>query len=194
MSDSGNKPWSDNPNAPKISYEIYLEEKSYFAGTFIGAMLYGMRKRPPTCPLIHIHLTFRNILGMLVVLFFKCMTALLSPAYRKGEGIKWGLVSYTVVMFSVATVLTGMDINVLSIAHIDNRDFPGVDGLYLPGPYGYYESIYFKPINLIPTAAFVLNNWLADGLLVGSLLTIRSTAQATNSSSSSSIVAMWFTL
>ena len=100
------------------------------------------------------------------MLFFKCMTALLSPVYRRGDRIKWGLVSYIVIMFSLATVLTGMDLNVQSISHIDNRDYPGVDGLIWPGPYGYYTIIYFKPINFIPTVAFVLNNWLADGFLV----------------------------
>jgi len=47
MSYTDFKPWSDNPNAPKITYQLYLEEKAYFAGTFIGAMFYGTRKRPP---------------------------------------------------------------------------------------------------------------------------------------------------
>jgi len=103
------------------------------------------------------------------VLFFRCMAALLSPIYRRGEGIKWGLVSYTVVMFSLVTIVTGMDLNIQSISHIDNRDFPGVKGKFPPGPYGYLMSINYKPINLIPTAAFVLNNWLADVFLVGSL-------------------------
>jgi len=41
------KPWSNNPNAPKIPYPIYLEEKAYFAGTLIGSMLYGTRKSSP---------------------------------------------------------------------------------------------------------------------------------------------------
>ena len=112
---------------------------------------------------------------MLIVLFFKCMTALLSPIYHKGEGIKWGLVSYTMVMFSVATLLTGMDSDLLSIAHIDDRDFPGVEGELPPGPYGYFMSIYYKPINMVPTVAFVLNNWLADGFLVCSSFDAAST-------------------
>ena len=167
MSNSGFKPWSDNPNAPKIPYSMYLEEKAYFAGTLIGSMLYGTD--PLRVRLFVLASFVRVILGMLVVLFFKCMTALLGPVYRKGEGIKWGLVSYTVIMFSLATLLTGMDINILSIAHIDNRNFPGVKGKYPPGPYGYFMSIYYKPINLIPTTAFVLVNWLADGLLVSSI-------------------------
>lgn len=54
MSSSQQKPWSDNPNAPKISHRVYSQEKAYFAGALIGAILYGTRKtrpptRPPTC-------------------------------------------------------------------------------------------------------------------------------------------------
>lgn len=103
------------------------------------------------------------------MLFFKCMAALLKPLNRRDEGVKWGLVSFTVVMFSLATVHTAMDLNLLSISYINNRDFPGVKSVLYPGPYGYTESIYFKAINVIPNATFPLSNWLADGLLVSPL-------------------------
>jgi len=62
-----------------------------------------------------------------------------------------------------------MDLDLLSISFIDNRDFPGVKGVFYPGPAGYREVVYFKAINVIPNATFPLNNWLADGLLVSSL-------------------------
>ena len=42
MSDSQEKPWSDNPNAPQIPYYLYFEEKADFAGVLIGSILYGM--------------------------------------------------------------------------------------------------------------------------------------------------------
>jgi len=112
----------------------------------------------------------RLILGMLVVLFFKCMTALFNPVYRRGEGIKWGFVFYTAIMFSLVTVHLTTNLHVLSISYIDNREFAGpVNGVVLHGPYGYQASINFKAISVIPRAAFRLNNWSADGLLVGSL-------------------------
>jgi len=130
------------------------------------------------------------ILGMLIVLFSKCMTALSSPAYRRGEGIKWGLVSYTVVMFSLATGLTAMNIHLQSISNVDNREFPGVEGALLPGPTGYFQSIYFKAINVTSNTAYLLNNWLADGFLVGFRFAARSLVQVSNAGSSSSIVVM----
>ena len=41
MFDPQGAPWSDNPNAPKIPYNLYLEEKASFAGILISSMLYG---------------------------------------------------------------------------------------------------------------------------------------------------------
>ena len=124
----------------------------------------------PRYPYLRARLSVLNsfILGVLVMLFFQCMASLLDPANRKREGIKWGLVSYTVVMFLCATVVIGTANNIASISFIDNHDFPGVKGVLYPGLVGYQEVVYFKAINVIPNATFPLNNWLANGLLVSS--------------------------
>ena len=122
------------------------------------------------------------------MLFFKCMIALFNPVYRRGQGVKWGLVAFTLVMFSVVTVHTATDLNLLSVSYIDNREFPGVKGVLSPGPPGYRETVYFKAINIIPNLTFPLNNWLADGLLVSPMS--RSLAQLYNASSPSFIVVM----
>ena len=108
-------------------------------------------------------------LGVVVVVAFKCMTALFHPAYRRGEGIKWGFVCYTMVMFSLVTVLTGINLDIQSICYIDNRDFPGADGMIPPGPSGYEWFIAPSALNVTPNVMFALCNWLADGLLVSSL-------------------------
>ena len=56
MSDSQRKSWSNNPDAPNISYDVYLNEKSDFAGLFVGSMLYGIHKTsPPTHLAIRAH-------------------------------------------------------------------------------------------------------------------------------------------
>ena len=96
------------------------------------------------------------------------MVALFNPANSRREGIKWGLVAYTVAMFSFATVLTGMALNIESISYIDNREFPGGEGLS-PGPLGYRSSIWSGALTVTPSSMFLLNNWLADGFLVSSL-------------------------
>ena len=43
MSDSQEQWWPDNPNAPKITHILYLQEKATYAGSIIGSILYGMR-------------------------------------------------------------------------------------------------------------------------------------------------------
>jgi len=192
MSDSQEQSWSDNPNAPNIPPIIYRFEKAWFAGTLISAILYGTRKGSlPTHLPIHFMVSFvRFIPGVLIMLFFKCVTALFSPVHGRGKHIKWGLVSYTTIMFSLATVHTAAGFYVFSISYIDSRKFPAVDGEFYYGPYGYQAAINYKVITIVPgRAAFRLYNWLADGLLVSSLTPWWFVSASNAGSSSSFIVA-----
>ena len=100
------------------------------------------------------------------MLAFKCVAALINPTYRRGDPIKWGLVSYTVVMFSFVTVQTAVALYVQSISYIDDRDFPGIEGVISPGPIGYLVFVSHEAFNIVPWVMFFLNGWLADGLLV----------------------------
>jgi uncharacterized membrane protein YgcG len=143
MSNSSEAPWSTNPFAPQIPYSLYFAEKANFAGVLIGAIFYGI----------------------VIVLFFQCMGALFNPTHRNGEGVRWGLVAYTAVMFSFVTIFTAMNLDIQSISYIDNREFPGNDELP-PGPLGYETLIYSKAISVVPNLMFLMNNWLADGLLL----------------------------
>lgn len=106
------------------------------------------------------------ILGVVIVLFFQCMSALLNPVNSTRGGIKWPLVAYTVVMFSIVTLSNAIGLDIRSISYIDNREFPGVDGELPPGPVGYENLIIFEAISILPSITFFLNNWLADGFLV----------------------------
>ena len=127
----------------------------------------------------HLHLHARSpvltmivrfvLLGALAVLFFQCMAALLNPVHRRKEGIKWGAVSYTMASFLLATVRLAAEFDIQSISYIDNREFPGIKGVLPPGPLGYQSLIYSHVLSIIPNLACVLNNLLADGLLVSSL-------------------------
>ena len=100
------------------------------------------------------------------------MAALFNPIYRRGEGIKWGLVSYTAVMFSLATVQTALNLDIQSISYIDNRAFSDIEDLIEPGPLGYQVSIITDALAIVPDVMFALSNWFADGLLVSSLFGI----------------------
>jgi len=103
-------------------------------------------------------------------MFFQCMSGLLSPLYRKREGTKWGVICYTLALFSFVTVYTGMNLNIESISYIDNREFPGVKGMLPAGPLGFRSFIYSDALSVVPNVMFFLNNWLADAFLVSSLV------------------------
>ena len=96
------------------------------------------------------------------------MGALFDPVNRTRRGVRWGFVIYTVAMFSIVTTFVAMNLNIQSISYVDNRAFSGNDAAPL-GPFGYQFILYSKPISYIPSFMFLLNNWLADGLLVGSV-------------------------
>ena len=164
MSDS-QQPFSNNPYAPKIPFDLYFEEKANFAGILIGAILYGAQKAPTVHLSVLISLV-RFISGIVIVLFFHCLSALLSRVHRRREGTKWGLVAYTMVMFAFVTVFTAMNLNVQSDSYIDNREYPGDGDTLPPGPIGYQALIYSDALTIIPNLMFLLNNWMADGLLV----------------------------
>jgi len=102
------------------------------------------------------------------MLFFQCMAGLFNSA-RRG-GVRWGLVSYTAVMFSFATIFTATNLNIESISYIDNRNFPGVEGALPPGPLGYQWSIRPTALSIVLNLMSLLNYWLADGLLVSPLV------------------------
>ena len=156
-------PWSDNPYAPQIPYELYYIEKVNFAGPWIGAIFYGT----PTygSAYSYSHPLFDILfLGIVVILFFQCVGTLLNPVDRT-RGINWGLVAHTTAMFSlvtISTVITGVPSN-----YIKNRAYPG-DDEYPPGPIGYGLSHSLAPLGLFIGRTFYLNQWLADGLLKSS--------------------------
>ena len=106
---------------------------------------------------------------------------------RTNGSIKWPLVAHTAAMFSFVTVYTAMYLNIQSICFIDNREYPGADGGLPPGPFGYQQLIYNKAISFVAHIVFMLNTWLADGLLV-SFFSHQITRVSNVGSPSSSIV------
>ena len=115
------------------------------------------------------------------MVFFRCMTGLFDPVHRRGERVKWGIVSYTVVMFSLATVLIAANFATFSVSYIDNRQFPD-------GPLVYMSSVLPRTLNPVADAMAIVSNWLADGLLVSSLLDPAFTHQVSDAGSSPSFI------
>ena len=163
MSDSQGQGFPENPpDPPNIPPDIQFKEEATLAGMLIGSVLYGMYKTPPPTRLSALTPFVGFIPGILIVLFFQCMAALLNPIHRRGWRIKWGLVFYTAVMFSVATVFTAMNLGVQFLSFFNYHGFAG------GGPLGYHMFIGPTVLRITPSLTFLLNNWLANGLLVTS--------------------------
>ena len=54
-------------------------------------------------------------LGIIIVLFFQCMSALLDPVNRTKGEINWKFMAHTAAMFSFATIYIAMNLNIQSI-------------------------------------------------------------------------------
>ena len=108
------------------------------------------------------------------------MNALLNPVTPKKSSAKWIFVVHTTAMFSVVTVFTSINIYFLSVVYIDNREFTGTDG-YTSGPIGYEGLVSTGTLKVASNVLFVLNQWLADGLLASSMS--ESVAQLPNANS-----------
>ena len=105
-------------------------------------------------------------LGIMVALFFQCMSVLLWPDNPIKRGVKWALIIHAVLVFSFSITPIGIDLNHMSAMYIGNREYPGSD-VYPPGPIGYDDVVNTNLTFSVYSLFFPLNQWLADGLLVG---------------------------
>ena len=62
-----------------------------------------------------------------------------------------------------------MNLEIISVSYVDDREFPGIEGFMPPGPLGYRLIASSMMLGIVPNIMLFLNNWLADGLLVSSL-------------------------
>lgn len=109
-------------------------------------------------------------LGIVIILFVQCMAVLLSPNSRARGDIKWRLVVFAAVMFSLATIGAALGFTFRSVIFINGREFPGAQGGEIPpGPLGYSDILFPQAINIVCEITFQFNQWLADGFLVRSL-------------------------
>ena len=97
------------------------------------------------------------------------MVVLLNPLNPIRKSIKWALVAHTMAMFSVLTTPVVIELLYFSIQYIDDRAFPGNDESP-PGPFGYQFYLSSTAASTVFELMFPLNQWLADGLLVGPIL------------------------
>ena len=155
---------------PRGSRTFCMLMRSLISPDFLSVRYSTVRKHVHLSPIFASFVQF-NTPGVVVALFFQCMNVLLNPANPTAWGTKWGLVAHTIVTFSFVTIYSAMYLDVQSLSYIDNREFPGND-VIPPGPIGYQFHILQEGISIVPTAVTIMNNWLADGLLVCPVFTM----------------------
>jgi len=51
-----------------------------------------------------------------------------------------------------------MNLNIQSNPYVDDREFPGVNGVSFPGQFWHRVSVYTMVIDIVPNAAFLLSD------------------------------------
>ena len=159
--------WSTNPYAPQILYWPYFAEKVNSKRSLLDAIVHSMTAPRP----FYLYSLRFIIIGITIVMFFQRLGAIFSSTNRARAGTNWGFFAYCMATFSFVTIYTAMNLNLQSISYIDNRGFLGNDQAP-PGPLGYQWLIHNSGLSIVPNFMFMLNNWLADGLLVSSSSTL----------------------
>ncbi|KAI5119328.1 hypothetical protein M0805_000558 [Coniferiporia weirii] len=118
------------------------EERSNFAGVVLSSVAYG------------VHLT---------LYFFVLHHLIKYPTSRSASGAKakvsWGLVAYITWNFILGTFGIAGEARFNQLTFIDARNYPG-------GPNAFVAAQYGDVVNIFATAAYVVLNWFADGLVI----------------------------
>lgn len=97
--------------------------------------------------------------GVELTIFSQCMTLLIKQTKSSNIKKNMPLIAYICALFICGTIFMGAAANMARLSFVDNRNFPG-------GP-AMFETVMFSiPVDNMGNVAFVVANWLADGLMV----------------------------
>ncbi|KAJ2915394.1 hypothetical protein MD484_g5041, partial [Candolleomyces efflorescens] len=95
--------------------------------------------------------------GIQLTIFTQCILILYSESKNR-KNARW-LMAYSCAIFVLATFGIAANIKFIQMCYIDYRNYPG-------GPNAFTVSFYSTFVNVFGTAAYVVMNWLADGLML----------------------------
>ncbi|EKM49608.1 uncharacterized protein PHACADRAFT_265150 [Phanerochaete carnosa HHB-10118-sp] len=96
--------------------------------------------------------------GVHITLFFLCFIAWWS-ARRHSPKSAYSMLAFISCVFVLGSIGNGTQMRLLQMAYVDDRDYPGG-----PGAFETYEGS--VKVNVIGTAAYTVNAWFSDGLLL----------------------------
>ncbi|KAA1477481.1 hypothetical protein DENSPDRAFT_587890 [Dentipellis sp. KUC8613] len=95
--------------------------------------------------------------GAALIIYVLTFNALIR---KTGKALKdWFLLTFITTLFILALLYLAFDIRTQVISFVDNREFPG-------GPEAYEGAEYSTATWVIPNAAFVVAEWIADAFLL----------------------------
>lgn len=134
-------------------HDLWIE-RSNLIGLIFGAASYGERRCLGICSEEASH---RSLLGVQLTIFTQCILILHSDNSGR-RNAKW-LMAYSCAIFLLATFGLAGNIKFIQMCYIDYRNYPG-------GPNAFTLNFYSTFVNMFGTSAYVVMNWLADGLMV----------------------------
>jgi hypothetical protein len=123
---------------PDLPPKVLFSEKTWLQGTIVCAVVYGVD------------------LTLFAICFHLLVIQINRTNYRK-LGI---LLLYISLAFILVTLFMGSLAQYTQLAFIENRNYPG-------GPSAYEEDMFSIPIDEMGNVSFVVGNWLADAVIVG---------------------------
>lgn len=121
------------------------EERSNFAGIVLSSVAYG------------VHLTLYLLVVQHLILHPTRKSAVAGSGSK--HHVSWTLVAYISWNFLLGTFGIAAEARFNQLTFIDDRNFPG-------GPDAFIATMYSDFVNMFGTAAYVVLNWFADGLVV----------------------------
>lgn len=96
--------------------------------------------------------------GVHITLFFLCFIAWWGDR-RRAPKSAYSMLAFICCVFVLGSIGNGTQMKLLQMAYVDYRNYPGG-----PGAFETYEGS--VKVNVIGTAAYTVNAWFADGLLL----------------------------
>lgn len=99
--------------------------------------------------------------GVVLTLFIMCFYLLISRRTRSNSHRNIAFLIYITTMFIMGTLFMAACAEMTQLSFVDNRNYSG-------GPAQYESDMFSIPVDNLGNVAYVVANWLADGLLVSS--------------------------
>lgn len=132
--------------------DIFLE-RGFIAGGFLGGVGYGKLYDAIQ------NQWLKKSTGIQFTLYLSCAMFLWNDR-RARSGRFIFLLVYITVLIIIATIFAAVQARTTEETYVDNRNFPG-------GPWQYFLSTEYLPINVMFYATFIAGTFLADLLMVG---------------------------